>query len=276
MEISRRISLGFVAGAAVVPALSFAARAEGYPVRSVRIIVGFPAGGPTDFHARLIGPWLAERLGQPFVVENIAGAGGNIGAEAAIRAPADGYTLLLATTANAINATLYGNLKFRFVRDVTPVARIIRSQLVVEVNPSFPAKSIPEFIACAKANPGSVNVASAGNGSPQHVTSELFKMMTETKMVHVPYRGELAIADLIGGHVQAMFETITTRLPYLRSGKLRALAVTGALLFCGAPRPSDGGRSLCRAMKPTPGPGLRTARIQLRSSTASIVRLTPV
>jgi tripartite-type tricarboxylate transporter receptor subunit TctC len=228
MQLARRGFLHLVAGAAAFPIALRDASALDYPTRPVRIIVGFPAGGPTDFHARLIGPWLSERFGYPFVVENIAGAGGNIGAETAIRAPADGYTLLLITTANAINATLYDNLKFDFVRDVAPVAGIIHSQLVLEVTPSFPTKSIPEFIAYAKANPGNVNVASAGNGSPQHVAAELFMMMTKTNMIHVPYRGEApALTDLIGGHVQAMFGTITASLPHIRSGKLRALAVTG-------------------------------------------------
>lgn len=228
MNRSRRKFLHLAAGAAALPVLSRRASALDYPTRPVRIVVGFPAGGPTDFHARLIGPWLSQRLGQSFIVENIAGAGGNIGAEAAIRAPADGYTLLLATTANSINASLYRNLKFSFVRDAAPVAGIIRSQLVVEVNPSFPAKSLAEFIAYARANPDSVNYASAGNGSPQHVAAELFKMMTKVNMVHVPYRGEApALTDLIGGHVQAMFGTITASLPHIRDGKLRALSVTG-------------------------------------------------
>jgi len=228
-KLPRRRFLHLAAGAAALSAMSRIASALDYPTRPVRIIVGFPAGGPTDFHARLIGPWLSERLGQPFVVENIAGATGNIGAETALRAPADGYTLLLATVANAINETLYNNLKFSFVRDAVPVAGIIQSQLVVEVSSSFPVKSIPEFVAYAKDNPGSVNVASAGNGSPQHVALELFKMMTGLNMIHVPYRGEApALTDLIGGHVQAMFGTITSSLPLVRSGKLRALAVTGA------------------------------------------------
>jgi tripartite-type tricarboxylate transporter receptor subunit TctC len=228
MTVARRGIFSLVAGAAALPVTLRHASALDYPTRPVRIIVGFPAGGPTDFHARLIGPWLSERLGQPFIVENIPGAGGNIGAEAAIRAAADGYTLLLITTSNAINATLYDNLKFSFVRDVAPVAGIIHSQLVVEVNPSFPVKSISEFIAYAKGNPGSINFASAGNGSPQHVAAELFKMMTKTSMIHVPYRGEApALSDLIGGHVQAMFGTITSSLPHIRAGKLRPLAVTG-------------------------------------------------
>lgn len=228
MKFPRRRFLHLAAGAAALPIMPRTASALDYPTRPVRIIVGFPAGGPTDFHARLIGPWLSGRLGKPFVVENIAGAGGNIGAETAIRSPADGYTLLLVTTSNAINATLYDNLKFSFVRDVAPVAGIIHSQLVVEVSPSFPAKSIPEFIAYAKANPGNVNFASAGNGSPQHVAAELFMMMTKISMTHVPYRGEApALTDLIGGHVPVMFGTITASLPHIRSGKLRALAVTG-------------------------------------------------
>jgi tripartite-type tricarboxylate transporter receptor subunit TctC len=196
----------------------------------VHIIVGFPAGGPNDFHARLIGQWLSDRLGQQFVVENRPGAGGNTGTEAVVRAPPDGYPLLLASSPDAINATLYDNLAFNFLRDIVPVGGIIRNRLVVEVHPSFSVQTIPELIAYAKANPGKINMASAGNGSPQHVAGELFKMMTGVSMTHVPYRGEApAMTDLIGGQVQLMFGTVTTSLPHIRAGELRALAVTSTM-----------------------------------------------
>jgi len=227
MKLPRRTFLQLAAGAAAVPALSRTALALDYPTRPVRIVVGFPAGGPTDFHARLIGPWLSERLGQPFVIENRSGAGGNIGAEEVVRALPDGCTLLLVTVTNAFNATLYDNLTFDFLRDIAPVAGIIRGRLVVVVNPSFPAKTIPELLAYAKANPGKVNMASGGIGTPQHVGGELFKMMAGVDLVHVPYRGEApALTDLISGHVQVMFGTVIVALPQIRTGRLRALAVT--------------------------------------------------
>ena len=230
MELPRRQFFHLAASAAALPAFTRIASAQTYPTRPVRIIVGFPAGGPTDFHARLMGQWLSDRLGQQFVVENRPGAGGNTGTEAVVRAPPDGYTLLLATVTDAINATLYDNLTFNFLRDIVPVAGIIRNCLVVEVNPSFPVKTIPELIAYAKANPGKINVASAGNGSPHHVAGELFKMMTGVSMTHVPYRGEApAMNDLIGGQVQVMFGTVTTSLPHIRAGELRALAVTSTM-----------------------------------------------
>jgi tripartite-type tricarboxylate transporter receptor subunit TctC len=203
------------------------ARAETYPTRPVRLIVGFAAGGPTDIVARLIGQWLSERLGQPFLVENRSGAGSNIATESVVSAPADGYTLLLVAPANTINATLYDNLNYDFIRDIAPVAGILRTFYVMAVNPSVPAKSVPEFIAYAKANPGKINMASAGTGTPQHVAGELFKMITGTDMVHVPYRGSApALTDLIGGQVQVMFDNLASSLPYIRAGKLRALAVT--------------------------------------------------
>jgi tripartite-type tricarboxylate transporter receptor subunit TctC len=200
-----------------------------YPARPVRLIVGFPAGGPADLIARLIGQWLSERLGQQFVVDNRPGAGGNIATEVAVRAPADGYTLLSLGSPNAINATLYEKLNFNFVRDIAPVAGIIREPLLVEVHPTFPAKTVPELIAYAKANPGKVNMASAGNGTATHVAGELFKMMAGINMVHVPYRGGApALTDLIGGQVQVFFAPISVSIEYIKAAKLRALAVTTA------------------------------------------------
>jgi tripartite-type tricarboxylate transporter receptor subunit TctC len=227
MKLRRRQFLRLAASAAALPALPHIAGAQTYPTRPVRIIVGFPAGGSTDFHARLMGQWLSDRLGQRFIVENRPGAGGNTGTEAVVRASPDGYTLLLVTVTDAINATLYDNLTFNFLRDIALVAGIIRNRLVVAVNPSFPVKTIPELIAYAKANPAKINMASAGNGTPIHVAGELFKMMAGVSMVHVPYRGEApALTDLIAGQVQVMFGTVTASLPYIRVGELRALAVT--------------------------------------------------
>jgi tripartite-type tricarboxylate transporter receptor subunit TctC len=205
------------------------ARAQTYPNRPVRLIVGAPPGGPNDVHARLIGQWLSERLGQPFIVENRAGAGTNLGTEVVVRAPADGYTLLFASSPNAINATLYRNLNFDFLRDIAPVAGMSRGRLVMAVNPSFPAKTVPDFINYAKANPNKISMASAGNGTPQHVAGELFKMMAGVQMIHVPYRGEApALTDLIGGQVQMMFGTIVGLLGYFRAGTVHPLAVTSA------------------------------------------------
>jgi tripartite-type tricarboxylate transporter receptor subunit TctC len=229
MKLPRRKFLHLAAGAAALPILPRVASALDYPTRPVQIVVGFPAGGPSDFHARLIGQWLSEQLGQPFVVENRSGAGSNIGTEAVVRASSDGYTLLLATVSNTINASLYDNLRFNFLRDITPVAGIMRNQFVVAVNPSLPVKTIPELIARAKDNPGTINMGSGGIGSPQHVAGELFKMMANVNLIHVPYRGEApALADLIAGQVQVMFGSITALPPYIRTGKLRGLAVTGA------------------------------------------------
>jgi tripartite-type tricarboxylate transporter receptor subunit TctC len=227
VKLPRRQFLHLAAGAAALPAVSHSAWAQTYPVRPVRIIVGFTAGGPADFSARLVGQWLSERLGQPFIVENRPGASSNTGTEAVVRAPADGYTLLLVGVAQAINATLYDKLNFNFIRDISPVARIGRVAGVMLVNPSVPAKTVPEFIAYAKANPGKVNMASGGNGTVAHVSGELFKMMTGVDMVHVPYRGEApGVTDLLAGQVHVMFPSITVSIPYIRAGTLRALAVT--------------------------------------------------
>jgi len=198
-------------------------------MRPVRIIVGFPPGGPTDTAARPIGQWLSERLGQQFVIENRPGAGSNIGTEAVVRAPPDGYTLLLAYSSNAINATLYDRLNFNFIRDIAPVASISRETTVMVVNPSFPAKTVPEFVAFAKANPGKINFASGGHGTPPHVVGELFKMMAGVSLTHVPYRGGApAVTDLLGGQVQVMFASPSISIEHVRAGKLRALAVTTA------------------------------------------------
>src|SRR5262249_23271929 len=225
----RRQFLRLAVGAVALPAASRIARAQGYPARPVRLVVGTVAGATPDIIARRMGGWLADRLGQPFVVENRPGAGGNIGAEAVVRAAPDGYTLHLSAAANAINATLYSNLNFNYLRDTAPVAGFARTPLVMEVNPAVPAKTVPELIADAKANPGKLNMASGGIGTPQHVSGELFKMMAGVNMQHVPYRGAaLALTDLIGGQVQVMFDTIPASIEFIRAGKLRPLAVTSA------------------------------------------------
>ena len=227
MKLPRRNFLRLAAGTAALPAMSGIAWAQSYPMRPVRILVGYAPGGGVDIVARLISQWLSERLGQSFVVENRPGGATNIATEAVVRAPADGYTMLLADAAAAINATLYDKLNFSFVRDIAPVAGIIRVANVMEVNPSFPAKTVPEFIAYAKANPGRINFASGGNGAPPHVSGELFKMLTGVNIVHIPYRGLApALTDLIGGQVQVMFGTMPPSIEYIRSGKLHALAVT--------------------------------------------------
>ena len=229
MNIPRRRLLQLAIGVAPLSGLSRSAAAQAYPTRPVHLIDPTPAGGSPDIIARLMAQWLSERLGQPFVVENRTGATGNIGAEYVVRSPPDGYTLLLALSGNAINATLYQNLNFNFIRDTAPVASISRIPLVMEVSPSFPAKTVPEFIAYAKANPGKINAASGGIGSPQHVAAELFDMMAGTKMVHVPYRGEgLALPDLIAGQMQVMFGVMPASLGYIRAGQLRPLAVTAS------------------------------------------------
>ena len=229
MKLLRRQFLTFAGTAAAAAALPRIAAAEDYPARPVRIIAGFAAGGGVDITARLIGQWLNERLGQPFVIENRAGAGGNIGTEAVVNAAPDGYTLLLATVPNAVNASLYDKLKFDFIRDTAPVAGIIRVPMVILLHPSVPAKTVPEFIAYAKANPGKINMASAGNGSAPHMAGELFKMMAGVDLVHVPYRGQgPALTDLLGGEVQVLFATAPGTTDYIASGRLRALAVTSA------------------------------------------------
>jgi tripartite-type tricarboxylate transporter receptor subunit TctC len=236
MKLLRRQFLFLAAGAAALPAVSRVARAQAYPSRPVRWIVGFSPGGSADTSARVIGQWLSKRLGQPFIVENRLGAGGNIATEAVVRAPADGYTLLLVNPANAINASLYERLSFNLIRDIAPVAGIIRVPNVMVVNPSTPAKTVPEFIAYAKANPGKINFASAGNGTAIHVSGELFKMMTGVNMVHVPYRGAPpALTDLLGGQVQVMFDNMPNSIEYIRADKLRPLAVTTATRWEGLP-----------------------------------------
>jgi tripartite-type tricarboxylate transporter receptor subunit TctC len=227
MKLPRRRFLHLAAGAAALPTVSRLARAQTYPTRPVRIVVGFPAGQATDSVARIMGQSLSERLGQQFVIENRTGAGGNIGTEAVVKASPDGYTLLLATLPNVINTTLYSNLNFDFIRAITPVASIGGGAYVVVVNPSVPAKTVPEFIAYAKANPGKVNMASSGIGSTSHVFGELFEMMTGVKLVHVPYRGGY-VADLLGGQVQVVFGSIAASIQHIKSGMLRALAVTTA------------------------------------------------
>ena len=229
MKFPRRRFLHLAAGAATLPFVSRVARAQTYPSRPVRLIVGFPAGGGTDTIARLLGQSLSERLGQPFVTENRPGAGTNIATEAVVRSAPDGHTLLLVTPANAINATLYEKLNFDFIRDIAPVASIMRAPLVMVVNPSFPAKTVPEFIAYAKAHPGQLSMASSGVGGPNHMAGELFKTMTGVDMIHVPYRGGApAMTDLLGGQVQLTFPTMTAAIGYIRAGTLRALAVTTA------------------------------------------------
>ena len=229
MSLPRRRFLKLTAGAAALALVSPIAAAQAYPTRPVRIIVGFASGGTLDIIARLLGQWLSERFGQPFVVENRPGAGGNIGTEAVVRAPPDGYTLLLVGSPNMINATLYEKLNFNFIRDIAPVASTDRVPLVMEVNPAFPAKSVPEFIAYTKANPGKINMASAGTGTGQHVAGELFKMMAGVDMTHVPYRSAgPALTDLIGGQVQVMFDGLPASIEHIRAGRLRALAVTTA------------------------------------------------
>ncbi|HEY7244546.1 MAG TPA: tripartite tricarboxylate transporter substrate binding protein [Xanthobacteraceae bacterium] len=228
MTLGRREFL-HVSACAIAAAVARTAWALDYPMRPVRVVVGFTAGGGTDLLARLMGQWLTKRLGQPFVIENKPGAGGNLGTEAVVRAPPDGYTLLFANTNNAINATLFKKLNFNFMRDTAAVASIIRFPNVMVVHPAVPAKNVPEFIAYAKANPGKINMASAGNGGAPHVAGELFKMMTGVDMVHVPFRGAAqAMIALIAGQVQVMFATLPESIAHIRAGELRALAVTTA------------------------------------------------
>jgi tripartite-type tricarboxylate transporter receptor subunit TctC len=229
MKLPRRNFLHLSVGITALTAVSRIARAQTYPSRPVRLIVPLAPAGAADILARLIGQWLSERLGQQFVIDNRPGGGGNIGTEAAVRATADGYTLLLVGGLNAVNATFYDKLNFNFIRDIAPVASIIRTPFVMAVNPTVPAKTVPEFIAYAKTRPGKVNYGSAGTGTATHLTGELFKMMAGVDMVHVPYRGGgPALADLLGGQVQVMFPTTVSSIEYIKAGKLRALAVTAA------------------------------------------------
>jgi tripartite-type tricarboxylate transporter receptor subunit TctC len=229
MKLPRRQFLHRAVGAAALSALSRIARAQAYPSRPIRWVVGFVPGGATDIIARLMGQWLSERLGQSVVIENRPGAGSNIATEVVVNAPPDGYTLLLVGPAHAVNATLYPKLSYDFIRDIAPIASMSREPLVMVVNPSVPAKTVPEFIAYAKANPGKLNMASSGIGTSVHVAGELFKMMTGINMLHVPYRGAApAITDLIGGRVQVMFATLPSSIEYIKAGHLRALAVTTA------------------------------------------------
>ena len=229
MTFHRRQFLRLAGAAVALPAVSRGASAQAYPSRPVRVVIGYPPGGSADITARLMTQWLSERLGQSFIVESRPGGGTNIATEAVINAPPDGYTLLLVAPANAINATLYEKLNHNFLRDIVPVAGLIRFPNVVVVNPEVPVKTIPELIAYARANPGKLNMASSGNGSTIHMSGELFKMMTGVNMIHVPYRGgALALTDMIGGQVQVMFDNIPTAMEFVKSGKLRGLAVTGA------------------------------------------------
>jgi tripartite-type tricarboxylate transporter receptor subunit TctC len=229
MKLPRRNFLHLAAGAAALPAASRIARAQAYPTRPVRLIAPAAPGSATDILPRLMGQWLSERLGQPFIIENRPGGGNNIGTEAAVRAPADGYTLLLAATPNAVNATLYDKLSFNFLRDIAPVASIIRAPYVMAVNPTVPAKTVPEFIVYANANSGKISMASTGIGSGAHLAGELFKMMATVNMVHVPYRGGgPALTDLLGGQVQVLFASTVSSIEYVKTGRLRALAVTTA------------------------------------------------
>jgi tripartite-type tricarboxylate transporter receptor subunit TctC len=229
MKLPRRKVLGLAASACAFPHALRIAWAQAYPVRPVRVMVGFAPGGSADIIARLMAQWLSERLGQQFVVENRAGAGTNIATEAVTRAPADGYTLLLITASNFINATLYEKLSFNFMRDIAPVVLLAREPNVMVVHPSVPANTVPEFVALARAHPGKITMASGGNGAPSHVTGELFKMQTGLNLVHVPYRGAgPALSDLLGGQVQLYFAPMSAAVEYVRAGQLRALAVTGA------------------------------------------------
>jgi tripartite-type tricarboxylate transporter receptor subunit TctC len=229
VKLPRRRFLRLAAASVALPAASRLAHAQTYPSRPVRLIVGFTAGGGSDILARLTGQGLSERLGRPFIIENRTGAGSNIATEIVVNAPADGHTILLATTANAVNATLYDKLAFNFIRDIMPVAGLLRAPNVMLVNPSVPAKTVPEFIAYARANPAKVNMGSGGNGGPVHMAGELFKMLADVNLVHVPYRGEaLALTDLLAGQVQVVFGSIPSSIGYIQGGTLRPLAVTTA------------------------------------------------
>ena len=236
MPSSRRSFLNLAAGAAVLPLAPRLATAQAYPSRPVRIVVTFPAGGSNDFHARIFSQWLTERLGQPFVVENRGGAGGNIGTAEVVRSQPDGYTLILFSTTHAINASFYNNLNYDLARDIAPVAVFYRSSYVLLVNPQLPVRTLPEFVAYAKANPGKVNFGSNGIGATGHLAGEMFKMMTGTDMLHVPYRGEgPALTDLIGGQLQFIFAAIAGTMELIKTGRLRALAVTSGTRWQGLP-----------------------------------------
>jgi tripartite-type tricarboxylate transporter receptor subunit TctC len=276
MKLPRRQFLHLAAGAAAFSALLPTARAQGYPTKPVRIIVGFPAGGVTDIVARLTGHQLSERFGQQFLIENRTGAGSSIAAEAVVRAPPDGYTLLLATSSNAINASLYETINFNFVRDIAPIASIVQDSLVMEVNPGIPANTVPEFIAYAKANPGTINMASSGTGTPPHIVGELFKMMAGVNMVHVPYRGSTpALADLLGGQVHLLFDPLASSIEHIRAGRLRPLAVTTARLYLLPQTPTvsdflgvrhrhpDRGRGAPRSAQAGAGARIRAGRTNL-------------
>jgi tripartite-type tricarboxylate transporter receptor subunit TctC len=227
MRVSRRKILHWAAGAAGLPAAAPIAWAQSYPTRPVRILVGFAAGGAADTLARLMAQWLSERLHQQFIVENRPGAGTNIATDAVVQADPDGYTLLFVTASNAINASMYQHLDFDFIRDIAPIAGLVRVPNVMEVNPAVPAKTVPEFIAYAKANPGKINMASGGIGSTPHVAGELFKMMAHVDLVHIPYRGDApALVDMVGGQMQVMFDLVAASIGFIKAGKLRALAVT--------------------------------------------------
>ena len=229
MKLPRRDFLAGAASAAVVSALGRTARAETYPARAVNVVVGVAPGGTPDIDARLIGQWLSEKLGQAFITQNKPGAGTNLATETVVRSTPDGYTLLLITVANAINATLYDNLNFNFIRDIIPVAALVRTPLVMEVHPSVPANTVAEFIAYAKANPGKINMATSGNGTPQHIAAELFTMMAGIDVLHVPYRSTApALVDMLSGQMQVIFDTIPASIQHIRAGKLRPLGVTTA------------------------------------------------
>src|SRR5260370_701092 len=229
MKFPRRQFLQLAAGAAALPAALRSARAQAYPAKPVRFIIGYTSGGSADITARLMGQWLSERLGQSFIVESRPGAGTNIATEAVVRAQPDGYTLLLVAPANAINAALYDKLSYNFIRDIAPVAGLIRFPNVMVVNPAVPATTVPEFIAYAKANPGSLNMASSGNGSTIHVSRELFRLMTGVNMVHVPYRGDApALNAIVGGQVQVMFDNVPQSIEFISAGKLRPLPAAAA------------------------------------------------
>jgi tripartite-type tricarboxylate transporter receptor subunit TctC len=268
MTIPRRDFLRLAAGASVLPAFSRVATAEDYPNKPARILVGYAAGGATDTIARMIGLRLAERLGQQFLIETRTGAGTNIAAEALVRAPPDGYTLFLATSANAINATLYERLSFNFIRDVAPVAIIADAPLVMEVHPAVPVQTVPEFIAYARAKPGKINMASAGTGSPVHVAGELFMMLTGVKLVRVPYRGSApAITDMLGGQMQVIFDTVPTSLEHIRPASCAR-----------SPSRRRSGSMRCPTFRPSPmscpdskrAPGRGSAHRRGRRPTSSI------